>query len=180
MAKDDTQLQPPSSESREAGYEASTVSIKGLAIFLVCLVVVAALIHLGAWFLLKAMVTHDQHHDDSSSALTDAQFVDHFNQSHGSDAATSRSPLPPLPRLQPTPGQDPQNVPAADLEAMYEKEDALFNRMGWTIEKESHAQLGIPQSVISQVIQDESATQTASAGTGTAAPPVEGPSEGKP
>jgi hypothetical protein len=163
MATDSDQLQAPSSESREAGYETSGVSIKGLAIFLVCLIVAAALIHLGAWVLIKAMVGHDEYEDRSSSALTDAQYVDGFNRSHGSDATPARLPLPPPPRLQPTPGQDPQNVPAADLEQMYEKEDAVFSRMGWKIDKGNPAQLGIPQSVISQVIQDESARKGSSA-----------------
>jgi hypothetical protein len=163
MATDSDQLQAPSSESREAGYETSTVSIKGLAIFLVCLVVVGALIHFGAWILIKAMVTHDEHQDRSSSALTDAQYVDRFNRSHGLDVTPAGLPLPPPPRLQPTPGQEPQNVHAADMEQMYEKEDAVFSRMCWKIDKESHSLLGIPQSVISQVIQAELARQTRSA-----------------
>jgi len=163
MATDSDQLQAPLSESREAGYETSGVSIKGLAIFLVCLVVAGALIHLGSWVLIKAMVSHDEHEDRSSSALTDAQYVDGFNRSHGSDVTPAGLPLPPPPRLQPTPGQDPQNNPAADLEQMYEKEDAVFSRMGWKIDKESHKQFGIPRSVISQVIQDESARQTRNA-----------------
>jgi hypothetical protein len=86
------------------------------------------------------MVTHDQRHDSSSSAFTESR-------------------PPPPPRLQPTPGQQAQNVPAADLADMYEKENAVFGRMGWTTDKHNPAELGIPQSVISQVIQDESVKQ---------------------
>jgi len=154
---DSDQLQAPSSESREAGYETSAVSIPGLAIFLVCLVIVAGAVHMGAWYLFRGMVTRDEHTDRSSSALTNQQFVDGFNRKYGSDGQVAASALPPPPRLQPTSGQEPQNVPAADLEQMYEREDALFRRMGWTVDKKSHAQLAIPPSVMSTVICEQSA-----------------------
>jgi hypothetical protein len=131
----------PSPEAIEAGYETSTVSIRRLAIFLVCLIVVAAVIHVGVWFLFKDFVKHDERIERPRSALD------------------STTVLPPPPRLQPTPGVETQNVPAADLQQMYQQEDAVFVRMGWTIDAVSHQQTVIPSTVISAVIADESARQ---------------------
>jgi hypothetical protein len=131
----------PSPEAIEAGYETSTVSIKGLTIFFVCLIVVAAVIHLGVWFLFGDFVKHDERAERSRSALD------------------STTVLPPPPRLQPTPGVETQNVPAADLQQMYQKEDAVFSRMGWTIDVATHEQTVIPPTVVSAVIADESARQ---------------------
>ena len=159
MVTDNTQVQAPSSESREAGYETSTVSVEGLAIFS------------------RLPDRPGRTHSCGSMA---------FDQGHGGersrqgpvelrpDRRTVRRPLQSRPRvgghrrtfaLATTPststdrGRSHRTFTAADLEHMYEREDAVFGRMGWKIDKESHAQLDIPQSVISQVIQDESARQ---------------------
>jgi hypothetical protein len=42
---------------------------------------------------------------------------------------------------------------------MYQKEDAVFSRMGWTIDAATHEQTVIPPTVVSAVIADESARQ---------------------
>lgn len=151
------QQQAPSDEAIRAGYETSTVSIKGLAIFLVCLVVVAALVHLGSWFVFREFLHSDVRQDRPLSALTDPRYVTQGSQ--------STNPLPPSPRLQPTPGSNPQNIPPGDLQKMYEDENAIFTRLGWTVDSGNPARLGIPTSTIDAVITEESERQKKDAAT---------------
>jgi hypothetical protein len=159
MATDKDPFQPPSSESRQAGYETSGVSIKWLAIFLVWLVVLAAGIHAGAWFLFGRYVTLDESANRPHSALTDEQYVKDYNAEHGTQFAASQPALPPEPRIQPTPGLPHQNNPPADLQEMYVKEDQVFKRMGWAVDERTHVQREIPDAVINAVISDASARQ---------------------
>ena len=140
MAKD--QLQGPSSESLEAGYETTTVSVKGLAWMVVCLVVLAVVVHVGIWALLKGYWYADVRTDRLVSAL---QAVP--------------QPPPPGPRIQPNPFDStepdrPSNLPPDDLQAMYRGEDEAFRQMGWTVDERSHV-LTIPARFIEQVIQEE-------------------------
>lgn len=159
MATDKEQFQGPSSESRQAGYETSGISIKGLAIFVVCLVVLAAAIHAGAWFLFGGYVRSDEASNRAHSALSDEQYVKTYNREHGTELSANSLPLPAAPRIQPTPGAQPQNVPDADLQQMYGQEDAFFKRMGWTVDDRTHVQTTIPDSVVRSVISDETARQ---------------------
>lgn len=159
MAKDKDPFQGPSTESRQAGYETSGVSIKGLAIFVVCLVVLAAIIHAGVWFLFGDYVNFDEAQNRPHSAVSDQQYVTDFNQQHRSDFPMPKQTIPPPPRLQPTPGLDQQNNPDADLQTMYAGEDAVFRRMGWTLDERTHVQVAIPDSVIQAVISDETTRQ---------------------
>jgi hypothetical protein len=159
MATDKDPFQPPSSESRKAGYETSGVSIKGLAIFVVCLVVLAAAIHAGVWFLFGGYVNLEESANRPHSALTDEQYVKDYNAQHGTHFAASQPALPPEPRIQPTPGLPHQNNPPADLQQMYVKEDQVFKQMGWTVDERTHVQGAMPDAVINGVIADESARQ---------------------
>jgi hypothetical protein len=159
MDTDIDQLQPPSSESLRAGYETSTINVRVLAFFLVGLVTFAAVVHIGLWFLLEGYVRFDEKKDRPTSALNDEAFVAKYNLQENAAVKITTSPLPPAPRLQPTPGQAIQNYPGADLQQMYREEDSIFERMGWAVDKERHVQRVIPPSVIMQVIQDESARQ---------------------
>lgn len=152
-------IQKPSTESLEAGYERSGVSVKGLAVFLVSMVVFAAVLHVALWFLLEGYLKLDRSKDRPNSALTDSEFLEQYNQTHAQKLAVSSPPLPPPPRLQPTPGLDQQNVPQADLQLMYREEDAVFARMGWDIDPQSHVPRAIPNSVVSAVIGDENNRQ---------------------
>src|SRR5690348_8214345 len=112
MAKDNGQFQAPSSESLEVGYETSSVSVKSLAWFVVGLVIVAAIVHAGVWFLLMGYVNYDQKKDRPFSALTDRQYIDQYNQKHGTALKVSELPPPPAPRIQ-------DHDPAADLADMF-------------------------------------------------------------
>jgi hypothetical protein len=159
MATDKDPFQGPSTEARESGYETSDVSIKGLAIFLVCLVVSAAIIHAGVWFLFGGYVRHDESEDRPQAALKDEQFVSNYNREHGTHFPTPTQSIPPAPRIQPSPGLTQQNVPEADLQTMYAGEDEVFRKMGWSLEPRTHVQLAIPDSVVQSVIQNESARQ---------------------
>lgn len=159
MATDKDPFEEPSTESREAGYEMSGVSIKGLAIFVVCLVVLAAIIHAGVWFLYGDYVGIDESKNRPHSALSDQQYLSDYNREHKTEFATPTQTIPPPPRIQPTPGLDQQNNPDADLQTMYAGEDAIFRRMGWTLEERTHVQVSIPESVVQAVVSDETARQ---------------------
>lgn len=159
MATDKDPFQGPSIEARKAGYETSGISVKGLAIFLVCLVVLAAIIHAGVWFLFGDYVRFDEAQNRPHSALSDQQYVTDFNQQHGTDFAMPKQTIPPPPRIQPTPGLDQQNTPDADLQTMYAGEDTVFRQMGWTLDGRTHVQLAIPKSVVQAVIADETSRQ---------------------
>ena len=147
------ELQKPSAESLEAGYETSGVNIKGLVWFVVVLIVTAAVLHVGMWFLMWRYWDYDRFTDRPTSALTDAQFVNAYSKTHGQKIEVTVLPPPPAPRIQPSPPET-DRIPSKDLKEMYEKEDALFRRMGWRIDEQSHAQ-SIPPQVISAVIQQE-------------------------
>jgi hypothetical protein len=153
MATVKDQLQAPSSESLDAGYETSIVSIKGLAIFAVCLIVFAAVLHTAIWYLLKAYVHADELADRPKSALTDPDMTGR------SGVPIATLPPPPAPRLQPEPTND--RVPAADLQLMFRHEDTIFRQMGWQIDEQSHVQTEIPDAVLSRVIQEETSRQQA-------------------
>jgi hypothetical protein len=159
MATDKDPFQGPSTESREAGYETSGVSIKGLAIFVVCLVVLAAIIHAGVWFIFGGYVRVDESQNRPHSALADQQYVSDYNHEHGTSFAAPTQTIPPAPRIQPTPGLDQQNYPDADLQAMYAGEDAVFKRMGWTLDERTQVPVEIPSKFIDAVISDETARQ---------------------
>jgi hypothetical protein len=161
MAMDNDQFQKPSPESLDAGYETSGVSVKGLAIFVVGLIVFAAVIHIAVWFLFKGYLKADEAKDRSDSALTDPRAVSQFNQQHDTHFPTATPGLPPPPRLQPTPGVEPPRVAAADLQEMYRQEDTVFAQMGWTIDQRTHVPVEIPESVLAAVIQDATQRQQA-------------------
>lgn len=152
MATDKDQLQAPSSESLEAGYETSGVSVRGLAIFVVCLAIFAAVIHVAMWYLLKAYESAINYNVRPESALVDPGMM-------GGRDKTARLPPAPPPRIQPSPPDDPFRVPQADLQQMFREEDVVFKQMGWEVEEPTHVQVAIPPSVISSVIRDETQRQ---------------------
>lgn len=159
MATDKDPFQGPSTDARDAGYETSGVSVKGLAIFVIALIVTAAVIHAGVWFLFGGYVRYNEAENRPHSALRDEQYVSDYNRTHGTRFPTPTQTIPPAPRIQPTPGLAEQNTPDADLQTMYAGEDAMFKRLGWTLEPHTHVQEAIPDSVIQSVISDETSRQ---------------------
>jgi len=155
---EEPELQKPSAESLQAGYETSGVNIKGLVVFVVVLIVTAAVLHVGMWYLMWGFVRYDRLSDRPASALTDKDLVDTYSRQHGQKVEITALPPPPAPRLQPSPPETGR-LPSVDLREMYEKEDSLFREMGWTIDEQTHGQTAIPSQVISAVIQEESARQ---------------------
>lgn len=149
----EAELEKPSAESVEAGYETSGVNIKGLVWFVIVLIVTAAVLHAGMWFLMWGYWDRASLREQPTSALTDAGYLKRFSDAHGQDVRMTALPPPPAPRIQPSPPET-DRIPSKDLKEMYEKEDALFRRMGWRIDEQSHAQ-SIPPQVISAVIQQE-------------------------
>lgn len=147
------ELEKPSPQSLEAGYETSGVNIKGLVWFVVVLIITAAVLHVGMWFLMWGFWDYDRLKDRPSSALTDAQFVDGYSKEHGQKIELTALPPPPAPRIQPSPPETGR-IPSVDLKEMYQTEDEVFRRMGWRIDEQSHAQ-AIPPQVMSAVIQQE-------------------------
>src|SRR5690349_6994291 len=109
MGMDSNQLHKPSDESLAARYELSTVSVRGLLWFVAGLIVVAVVVHVGIWILLRAYEKVYAASSKPTSAVVEKD---------------TRLPLPPTPRLQPTFG-DVNNIPAADLQLMYNGEDEL-------------------------------------------------------
>ena len=158
MASEEQQLQPPSSESLDAGYEKSTVSIKGLMLFLVCFVIAAALIHLGSWYLFRAYVSEDRKKGRLTSALADPAMANRYG------GTVLLQPQPPPPYIQPSPPQPEPHIPAADLRQMYAEENSLFERMGWRTDGTSPQKLAIPADVIAKVIEDATTNQKRSSG----------------
>ncbi|HSU65931.1 MAG TPA: hypothetical protein VLJ39_03615 [Tepidisphaeraceae bacterium] len=154
MAKDHNQLRPPSREARESGYETSGISVRGLAIFLVALIVCAAIIHAGVWYLYGGYLALDREKDRTQSALTDPAFVRAYNKDHSTAFDPRRQPLPPAPRLQPSDGLSVQHTPEADLHEMYQGEDKVFKEMGWVIDEQTHQPTSIPESAVLSVIDN--------------------------
>jgi hypothetical protein len=155
MGTDNGQFRKPSPESLDAGYETSGISVKGLAIFVASLIICAAIIHAGVWYLFAGYLHLDREKDRSDSALTDQQVVGQFNQANHTNYPAASPGQPPPPRLQPTAGLDPARDPQADLQQMYRQEDEFFRRLGWKVDPESHVQTEIPASVITAVENDQ-------------------------
>lgn len=149
MATDSNQLHKPSPESVRAGYELSTVSVRALVYFVIGLVLTAALIHAGIWFLLMGYYNLYVGGMKPGSALTETGLLKHANVAK----TAAELPGPPPPRLQPS--QPENDVPAGDLQHMMEGQDNVFQRMGWTIDKETHVPLRIPSAAIEQVMREE-------------------------
>ena len=157
MATVREQPREPSSESLEAGYEVSTINVKALGIFFVCLVLTAAMIFVADWYLFLGYIKFDERADRPFSALTDADLINQHNQSHGSRLATAAIPLPPPPRIQPT--APDHNLPEDDLRSMYQSENEIFGKMGWGTRPDAPFELRIPDQIVSTVIQQESQRQ---------------------
>ena len=143
MHTDGQQLRQPSPESLEAGYETSTVNVRGLVYFVIGLILTAAVVHVGIWFVLMGYQHVYELSERPRTGLTGATL-----------------PGPPAPRIQPSQPDDPMRVPAADLQHMFQQEDEFFDHeLGWKVNRQTHVQTEIPAEVIDQVIRDETDRQ---------------------
>jgi len=164
MVKDKDQFRAPSPESLAAGYETSGVSINGLAIFLICMILFAATVHVAIWYGMRLFDITVAAQNRSPSALQDPRLM-------GGKENLTRLPMPPPPRIQPSAPQtgmpdQPLYTPRAELQLMYRAEDGVFKQMGWKVDEPSHVQTQIPADAIAAVIRDESQRQKHPAFTG--------------
>ncbi|HEX8523956.1 MAG TPA: hypothetical protein VF669_17010 [Tepidisphaeraceae bacterium] len=123
----------------EVDYERSTISTRLIVYFAVGFVLFAIVGHIGLWF---AWHWLDQH-ATAPSAVT--------------SSTMPQTIITPMPRLQPSPGND--STPWQDLRAMQERETAEFKRRGWI--NENTGQVAIPDQIIQQVAQLSATTQPA-------------------
>jgi hypothetical protein len=129
MISDNEQSRLPSEESRQAGYEVSHLNVRGVAVGLVMFVIIGAMIHVLCYFFLENCVWVDGIDDRATAALTNSALVPQASPNQREPAVQTKLPLPPSPRLQPTPGGKEQNVPRFDLSEMHEKENQIFERL---------------------------------------------------
>ncbi len=101
-----------SAESRKRGYEASTITVRGLGIFFVLFCISGVLIHIGVWYLLKFYFAEKRSAEAPKSAVTHVE--PRFE-----------------PRLQPSPVHDTN--PPQDLATMHQGENRIFSHMGWEV-----------------------------------------------
>jgi hypothetical protein len=149
MKQGPEQTPSPSAEALAAGYEPSDVRLSGLLWFLVGMIVVGAALYVGVWFLQKEFLRQSRLVDVPRSAVADQQ-------------------APPDPQIQPSVSHD--TLPFQDLELMRSQEDAVFQKLGWNVNAETHA-VSIPATVLDRVQKAE-----ASLGNGGArSKPTAGP-----
>lgn len=176
MHTDSNPIQPPSAESRKLGYETTAPSIKGLVWFVVGLILTALVVHAGMWYLLFVYNKQALLLVKPQSALTSPQFLDDYAKRTGIKLSPLPQPPPPAPRIQPT--FPDRNLPGDDLQLMYQKEDEVFRRMGWTIDEQSHVPLTIPDSVQATVIREENERRNQARPSGNQASASASPANG--
>lgn len=113
---DETPKADVSAESRKRGYEASTITVRGLGIFLALFCVGGVVIQIGVWILLKFYMAERRNADVPKSAV-------------------ERVERAIEPSLQPSPAHD--TTPPQDLATMHEAENRVFAHMGWEIDSDS-------------------------------------------
>src|SRR3954463_13611771 len=110
------QASPDNFES--AAHEKDQVSIRGIAYFAIWFVIVAVVVHLLVWVIFRSILHYNEKQYEPVSAL--------FPQ-------PGQSP-PPEPRLQPT-AISHERLPWQDTTRMLNREDAEFQRRGWSVEE---------------------------------------------
>jgi hypothetical protein len=115
MTQQTQQALPPESLAR--GYEREEFRLRWFVGAVVCLVLFAAAMHVGLWYLTKA---------DSRPRLADRP---------ASSVAEYR-PTMSAPPLQSAAGHD--RLPRQDLAAMRQAEDRIFADLGWKVDGQTH------------------------------------------
>src|SRR5450432_727518 len=113
-----TQKHPdPLPESVEKGYEEHDLKGSWIVWFMVIFILGGIAIHAGLWYLLVEMGSHRRDVDQPQSAFS-AENV-------------------PVPQpLQPT--QQHDRLPPQDLQAMHQREDSIFQQLGWQVDTKTH------------------------------------------
>jgi hypothetical protein len=105
-----------------AAHEKDDVSVRGIAHFAIWFVIVAAVVHVLVWVIFKTIL----HYHEEQYAPVSALFPQEGKQPH-----------PPDPQLQPTQVSH-ELVPWEDTQLMREREDAEFQRRGWSVDTVMH------------------------------------------
>ena len=119
--------QTPDAES--GLHEHSTISLRGMIVFLVCFTIAAMVIHAAVYGLFKSLRHNANAENVPMTGLNNA------------------SSIPPEPRLQPSPGHE--RLPIADLAELRARERAEFQRRGW-IDHQS-GQVRIPPDIVAEI-----------------------------
>jgi hypothetical protein len=117
------------------------LSARAMLWFLVWLVVAAAVIHLLLWFVMKRIANDVRPAVDRPANLVEPP-------------AAEVAAAPPL---QPSTGHDV--LPREDLARMREAEDAVFERLGWTVDRRTGL-AKVPASVVQAVAHRTAAADT--------------------
>jgi hypothetical protein len=129
-------MQPDPHASTSRGHESSTVSLRGVIIFVVVFVITAAVLNWLIWILYRAMIAHEERGDEPTSALV------------------SDRPTPPEPQLQPF---GAHGLPQQDMAALRAMENVEFAKRGWT-----DAQTGtvrVPDAILERVVRAAATTR---------------------
>src|SRR2546430_7491488 len=101
-----------SSMGEKPGHEPTAVPLRGAIWFVTIFIASAVVVHLGLWWMSRALILREQRGDVQNSALL------------------SERPAPAEPRLQPSLAHGA--LPRQDLASMRLHEDAELIRRGWT------------------------------------------------
>jgi hypothetical protein len=138
----------PSRETVARGYEEEAVSRRALTILLFWFILMAGVLHIFLWVVMKHYITEERGADRPVSLVKDESG-------------------PPPPRLQPSVQHD--DLPAQDMQNLLAEEDRMFSRLGWQVNFDTHA-VTIPETVVTRVARDAQARAAGPATLPTAAP----------
>jgi hypothetical protein len=131
-----TQAHPdPLPETVAKGYEVHDLKTSWIVWCAVIFILAAIVIQLGLWYMLKAVAAHKRAVDEPQSVLID------------------EPPVPTAP-LQPT--QQHDRTPPEDLEAMRQREDAVFEQLGWQVNPKTH-DVTIPGDIVQRIAKNRAA-----------------------
>lgn len=118
----------PPAEALERGYQEEDLKLRWLAYFAVALLVLGATTFVGLWWLLRSL-EGDRPVDRPRSVVVDTP------------------PVPQTP-LQPRPDHDTSDK--QDMNAMRDREDEIFARLGWSVDARRH-HATIPESLVEKL-----------------------------
>jgi hypothetical protein len=159
MAQSQEQHLPgPPPEIVRLGYDTRDARIRGLAIFLVFFVITGVVLWVIVWFVMQMFLDNERTADRPQSAIV-------------------MTLPPPPPRIQPSAGPGGHEpgakdvLPFQDLVDMHRHEDAIFEKLGWAVDRDSH-QVQIPAAILAEVQRAES---KAASSKGERTEPTAGP-----
>jgi hypothetical protein len=117
------------------GHQASTVSLRGVIIFVVVFVITGVVLNWLIWILYRAMIAHEERRDEPTSALV------------------SDRPAPPEPQLQPF---GAHGLPQQDMAALRAMENLEFALRGWI--DATTGTVRVPDDVLGKVIRASATT----------------------